>query len=71
MLGDWLEGSDWTDGSSGNSGSSETIFSATYVKKTRYVHWVIVAVLYSMLKESVNDSGQRDFEECFDIHRKN
>lgn len=39
-------------------------------KKTRYVHQVNVSVLYSMLKESFDDSGDSDFEEWIDIHRK-
>ena len=41
-----------------------------HVKKTRYVHQDSVAVLYSMLKESFDDSGDRAFEERIVIHRK-
>ena len=70
----WLERSEWTDVITNpkirTSGSSEAILSATHKKKTRYVHQVNVAVLYSMLKESFDDSGYIDFEEWIDIHRK-
>ena len=41
-----------------------------HVKKTRYVHQDSVAVLYSMLKESFDDSVDRASEEWTDIHRK-
>ena len=52
LLGDWSEGSEWTgeitNAKIRTSGSSEAILS-THVKKTRYIHQVNVAVLYSML----------------------
>ena len=41
-----------------------------HVKKTRYAHQVNVAVLYSILKESFDDSGHIGFQERIDIHRK-
>ena len=69
-----MEGSEWTDVITNakiqSSGSSEAILSATHLKKTRYVHQVTVAVLYSMLIESFDDSGHRDFEEWIDINRR-
>ena len=71
LLDYWLE---WTDVNTNakmqTSGSSEAILSAVHVKKTRYFHHINVSVLHSMLKESFDDSGQRDFEEWIDIQRK-
>ena len=59
-----------TDAKIQASGSFKAILSATLVKKTRYVNQANVAVLYSMLKESCDDSEDIDFEEWIDTHRK-
>ena len=70
LLGDWLEAyrcPEWADVITNakvqTTGSSEAILSAAHVKKTRYVPQVNVAVLYPMLTESFDDSGDRDFHD--------